>query len=561
MNYPRHAPYTIERFKILVGGYINVNVVDGSAFFLAGFLSMCGRHPGVQADLVTANPIQQTEVLDEVLGSEDVRVFDPYFDAPFQSMLERPHGTWMTRSHYAKCLQVAYQSQSYDAILIRDNEVADHFVRLQPDAAERLSVYVTGLTFTHTDADSHTVDTLRSLSDAGVRFACQTETIRELLLTAVPGVEKSKTFILPPHVPDGNAVPCAPRKPDAGILRLTYTGKFFEHWNVDKILAGFKSVRSDGAALRLDVAGGEFRNSERNPNLVANVRYLLETTPGVHWHGKVPRRVARRLISASDVGIGWRSPELDRSSELSTKILEYGALGKPSILNRTSMHEALLGRDYPLFVSSMTDYLELLTRLPEMTSEIAEAGRRSFEASRPHWYSNVLRALLPALSKDQEVIPESTGRFPLARLYERASTVSGVRGQLTLRGDLVEAAVTQDPHAVALDEAMVELEAYCRWHSAVARRGSEQFRDSNATVSGRTNPASPNSSTTRNTDKAKHDAREAELVEKVRVLVLELESARARADANARSLETLRQSPLGRIQRWVWRVMRGFRRK
>src|SRR6185312_6785902 len=37
------------------------------------------------------------------------------------------------------------------------------------------------------------------------------------------------------------------------------------------------------------------------------------------------------------------------------KVLEFGALGLPVILNRTPMHEALLGADYPLFAVSLAD--------------------------------------------------------------------------------------------------------------------------------------------------------------------------------------------------------------
>jgi glycosyltransferase involved in cell wall biosynthesis len=62
-----------------------------------------------------------------------------------------------------------------------------------------------------------------------------------------------------------------------------------------------------------------------------------------------------RLAAAGDVGLSWRHPELDASLELSTKVLEFGQLGLPVILNRTPMHEALLGADYPLFAASLAD--------------------------------------------------------------------------------------------------------------------------------------------------------------------------------------------------------------
>jgi glycosyltransferase involved in cell wall biosynthesis len=66
-----------------------------------------------------------------------------------------------------------------------------------------------------------------------------------------------------------------------------------------------------------------------------------------------------RLAAAGDVGLSWRHPELDSSLELSTKVLEFGQLGLPVILNRTPMHEALLGADYPLFAASVDDVADV----------------------------------------------------------------------------------------------------------------------------------------------------------------------------------------------------------
>ena len=62
-----------------------------------------------------------------------------------------------------------------------------------------------------------------------------------------------------------------------------------------------------------------------------------------------------RLSAGADIALGWRDASMDASLELSTKVLEYGVLGLPVVLDRTPMHERLLGRDYPLFVSSEDD--------------------------------------------------------------------------------------------------------------------------------------------------------------------------------------------------------------
>ena len=45
-----------------------------------------------------------------------------------------------------------------------------------------------------------------------------------------------------------------------------------------------------------------------------------------------------QLAASCDIGVSWRDASLDASLELSTKVLEFGVLGLPVILNRTPMY-------------------------------------------------------------------------------------------------------------------------------------------------------------------------------------------------------------------------------
>jgi glycosyltransferase involved in cell wall biosynthesis len=89
-----------------------------------------------------------------------------------------------------------------------------------------------------------------------------------------------------------------------------------------------------------------------------------------------------RLAASGDVGLSWRHPELDASLELSTKVLEFGQLGLPVILNRTPMHEALLGADYPLFAASLQDVADVAASVTDpAVFELAAARTSSAAAS------------------------------------------------------------------------------------------------------------------------------------------------------------------------------------
>lgn len=379
-------------FKILLGGYINVNVIDGSAFFLSGFAGMCARHPYVNVDLVTANPVLSWEVLDELAEYSNVDIIDPY--SPSQGHPQFIGRNRMTRQEYASVLADWYRRKECNAVLIRDNEVALEFLRLVPEATGHVFAYVTGLTFIEGEQDPDELARVSRIISLGGKLVCQTEEIRNLVQLNLSAAEKD-IVLLPPHVPDPDPQALASLEEVVEPKKLVYTGKFFQDWKIDSILAAVKSINLDAMNLHLDVAGDQFRHAEDDKFFVDNVSYLLKHTQGVKWHGRVPRNVSRVLISNNHVGVGWRSNKLDASSELSTKILEYGALGRPSIVNRTAMHEKLLGRDYPLFVNSMSEFRALLHRLRDSRAEILVAATRCFQLAHEHSYTAVSRKILP----------------------------------------------------------------------------------------------------------------------------------------------------------------------
>ena len=92
----------------------------------------------------------------------------------------------------------------------------------------------------------------------------------------------------------------------------------------------------------------------------AMMRTALRRTPGVVWYGGRSREDAMRITAEADIGISWRDARLNTSLELSTKVLEYGSVGLPVVLNRTPMHEGLLGIDYPLFADSLEEVADVI---------------------------------------------------------------------------------------------------------------------------------------------------------------------------------------------------------
>src|SRR5699024_12746582 len=66
--------------KILISGFIDMNVIDGSAFFIAGLAAMCASHPNLEVKVVSAVKLVNMAVLDEILDFENVEIVDPFDD-------------------------------------------------------------------------------------------------------------------------------------------------------------------------------------------------------------------------------------------------------------------------------------------------------------------------------------------------------------------------------------------------------------------------------------------------------------------------------------------------
>src|SRR5437870_12889150 len=105
------------------------------------------------------------------------------------------------------------------------------------------------------------------------------------------------------------------------------------------------------------------------------------------------------LVASCDIALSYRDQRMDRSLELSTKVLEYGSAGVPVLLNRNPMHESLLGHDYPLFANTLDDAEHALRAALEDDDRYARASQTCLEASSSYMYPAVFERLRPYLDR------------------------------------------------------------------------------------------------------------------------------------------------------------------
>lgn len=387
-----------SKINILVFGFINMNVMDGSAVFIQSLVTMLSRNKNINIDLVLANPVRRDLLLQPLYAIENINIISPYADPD----LSPKEYTWKTKnrmsySEASHMINHYWNKKKYDWFIIRGIEVSIKLVDVNPNIIRNSMVYMTGLTHSNQEITEQKKNEFKSLKNLEAYILCQTKEMKNFILEKL-GKEYEKNIIpLNPMVPDTSDDFYEVFEPKSNYYRLCYTGKFDKGWNSIPMVVGFRELLEEIPSATLEVAGDKFNNNHDNPNYVRDLKYLLSSTKNLTWYGAVTRDEAQQIIRRSDIGVTWRDESMDSSLELSTKLLEYGTLGKAVILNPTDMHKSIFGEDYPLYAVTFEDFMEK-SKLAMENPEIYEfAARRMFERSKQFTFTEILNNLLPYL--------------------------------------------------------------------------------------------------------------------------------------------------------------------
>lgn len=333
--------------RALVYGDVDLNLIDGSAIWAQGMVQTLAR-AGCDVTLVLKAPVRTGRLVDPLRALPRVTVLSPH-EAGLTG--EGP----MRPAEAARVIGQIDAQEPFDLAVVRGRALAGQLA-MSP-LKGRLWTYLTDVPQSAAEFDGKSKGDLRRIADASRVLLCQTEELRGFLEAAVPATA-GKSVLFPPVVvlPDG----LEPREAGApdGKLRLVYTGKFASRWNTLEMTRLPALLRARGVDAELHMVGDKIH---QEPGFAAPMKAALESGDGVIWHGGHPRAEAMRLTASADVALSWRDMSMDTSLELSTKVLESGALGVPVVLNRNPMHERLFGEDYPLFASSEADVVDALT--------------------------------------------------------------------------------------------------------------------------------------------------------------------------------------------------------
>jgi glycosyltransferase involved in cell wall biosynthesis len=381
-----------SRPRALVYGDVDMNLLDGSAIWLQS-VTQALVAAGCAVTLVLKAPVRTDRLVAPLRELPEVAIRSPHAERLLPGLAEAS----LTVTQAITALATVDAVSRHDLVVLRGRALVSAAAR-HGAFDGRLWSYLTDVPQAVPAVTPKAAEDLTAIAKASRYLLCQTEELRCFLEGSIAAA-CGKSVLFPPVLPalDIHRDPERKVAPPGTPLRLVYTGKFAPRWNTLEMTTLPSLLASRGVAAEVHMVGDKVHDDPRDPTYSKRMRAALgeagvagvggagsgggSGTPGVIWHGGQPRAEAMRLAAAGDVGLSWRHPELDASLELSTKVLEFGQLGLPVILNRTPMHEALLSADYPLFAASVEDVADVAAAVCDPAVFALAASRTSAAAA------------------------------------------------------------------------------------------------------------------------------------------------------------------------------------
>lgn len=384
--------------KNLVFGYINTNVIDGSAVFMSSLCNVLAKNVKSNTDLLLAVPLKRNTILSGVEKKSNVNIIDPYDDSSFKEF-DLVLREQITIEEAAKLIIHCEKINKYDRIFIRSLDVTKELLKLDPNLISKTYSYITGITSSNQVLDKEEYSFFNEIESLKGKFLCQTNEMKEHILKYI-SIDESSILDLNPMIPD---LPFSYeeifQKKDI-YSTFVYTGKFAKEWNTVPMIVGFREIIESFDAT-LNVAGDQFKKHDEFERFIPNAEYLLKNTKKLNWYKALNRNQSLNLISNSDIGLSWRAQDLDDSLELSTKLLEYCSLGKPPIINKTEMHVRIFGEDYPYYCNNLISYIETLKYIIEYPEVYENVSKLVFDIAQDYTFTNTAKKLYTKLGDSE----------------------------------------------------------------------------------------------------------------------------------------------------------------
>lgn len=360
--------------RVLICANPDLNYIDGSSIWAQTIALGLAATGTVQVDFLAKSRPARDELFAPLKAAPQITIIDGTAPQHWQGKGFKRLTLPMMAEFAVKLDRV----ESYDVIVVRGLDIAKQLLET-PDVLAKCWMYLTDIPQSVAEYSAEQRLLMQRIAGGCLRLLCQTEGFKALWQSLVPDLDASKVRLYSPVIPDlPKTLPPLARRP----MRAIYAGKFKRDWMTLEMAEAWPHIHRELPGCELAIIGDKIHNDPDRPDYMQRMRNALENTPGLNWMGAQPREVVQQQLQQARVGLSWRAESMNETVEYSTKILEYGGAGCAAILNRNTLHEELLGRDYPLFANTAAEFSQQLTRAlrePKVAEQAANALKKLAE--------------------------------------------------------------------------------------------------------------------------------------------------------------------------------------
>lgn len=347
--------------KIAVIADLNHNLIDGSTIWLKNTVKLLASvDPMVKVKVLLRDETTRTVILNHMLSIKNVDVIEPD-----KSLCNGKQPPRLTSENLVRAIELAQAGDGeFDFILCRGYQFCKALASHEATCG-RLIVYWTGLDASMIEQRNPLV---KLIAENNVKVIAQTVFVK-MALEVFGGVYSGNMFVVPPMIDmEGTTA----RLPDDGTpaITLSYAGKVDKDYLVLNLLE-FAGKRVGGCQriIKVDFLEGKLTASHEDKDFLQVYRNARATAPSeyVTFHENVPHSEVAMHMKQADLAWCMRSPKYDTSLEISTKLLEYAALGVPPILNCNKVNISVFGQDYPLYANDPMGAYGVIARFTSMS--------------------------------------------------------------------------------------------------------------------------------------------------------------------------------------------------
>ncbi|MGJ9383980.1 glycosyltransferase [Salipaludibacillus sp. CF4.18] len=387
--------------RILIYADIDLNKIDGSAIWISSIAQTFASTKENEVFLLLKRPILIDKLVQPLINNENITIINPWeaYKKDF-SKLEMKND-WIQRKRLLpeeahEMMLHLDEIHGFSLSLVRGFNLSK-LVAHNNNIAYKTWFYLTDFPQRIDEVSDDDLGHLIKIYKNGSRLACQTPELIKYFKNLLAVSKDNKFIYLPPMV---SSVREDIKEFKNNNNAIVYAGKFAPHWMIPNMFKAFKKI--DDENIIFNIAGDKFLNFPYTAKYDEYVIRHFNEDSRINWYKALTRNEVQELIYESDLGISWRDEILNDSMELSTKVLEYGANGKPVIVNRNELHEKVLGEDYPLFANNEKEFISKVQLALSDNNIYKNAAERIYELSKNYSFEKVGKYLSEFIDEDDK---------------------------------------------------------------------------------------------------------------------------------------------------------------